>query len=225
MRNNEWMEKFPVIRLNEIARRTKSKAYAKLLVHRLVRAGKLTKAARGAYSAFEDVFSVASNLYFPSYVSGLSASYRNGLTEAIPISITVITGGKHKKIEYKKYVVEFIDSKQLWGYHKEGKDNGVVFAADLEKLLLDAFLHPRQFGNFEEIENAFKNSENIDVEKLKAYLLRLNSNKVYRQVGCLLERHQGTDLSGLMPVNKNYYRLNPFIGKGRKLNKKWRLFE
>ncbi|MDO8553681.1 MAG: hypothetical protein Q7S22_02650 [Candidatus Micrarchaeota archaeon] len=224
MENREWLKKTSVIRLNEISRRVSSKAYAKLLVHRLIKSGKLSKITKGIYSASDDIFSIASNIYFPSYISGLSASYRYGITEVIPIIITIITGKKHKRIEHSGYKIEFIQSKKVWGYHKEGNDNEAVFIADFERLVIDVFFYPKQMGNFDEIENIFKSIEKIDVEKLKGYLKRVKSNKIYRQVGYMLEKYRGLDISNLMKINRNYYQLNPFVKKGKTLDRKWRLY-
>ena len=224
MKEYKWMENQPIVRFNEIARQVANKEYAKLLAYRLIKAGKLSRITRGTYSNSDDIFSIASNLYFPGYLSGLSASYRYGLTEIIPITMSVVTTRKHKTIEYKNYQIEFVKSDEVWGYHKEGKNKDIVFIADLEKLFIDAFLYPEQLGNFEEIKNIFKNAEDIDVERVKSYLKKLKSNKVYRQVGYILEEYRDLDISSLIKINKNYYSLDPFQKKRKALDKKWRLF-
>ena len=77
-------------------------------------------------------------------------------------------------------------------------------------------------GNFDEIINVFKNSKNIEKTKVIEYLNQMNSNKISRQVGYLLEMYQNMDISESVKINKNYYDLNPFE-KGKKINKKWRL--
>lgn len=222
MKDYTWLKKQPIIKFNEIARRVASNAYAKLMVHRLIKAGKLIKISKGYYSASENIFSVASGIYFPSYISGLSVAYMYGTTEIIPITITVVTSKKHKKIYFMNYIIEFVKSKDVWGYHKEGEGNTTMFIADYERSLIDAFLHPAQMGNFDEIENLFKNVDKVDLNRLKSYLQKLKSNKLYRQIGYLLEKHKTIDISGLMKLNKNYYNLNPFE-KGQRTDKKWRL--
>jgi len=222
MKNKDWMFEFPVIHFNEIVRRVKSNEYAKLFIHRMIKQGKIKRVTKGIYTTSNDIFTIASNIHYPGYISFLSASYRFGFTETIPRLISVVTSKKHKSIEFSGYTIEFISMKSPWGYHKEGKGTDVSFVADVEKLMLDAFLKPKSMGNFEEIEILFRRSEKINVEKICSYLKKLNSNKIYRLVGYLLEKHQNLDLSGLFPLDKNYYYLNPFK-KGKKLNKKWRL--
>ncbi|OIO20763.1 hypothetical protein AUJ17_05460 [Candidatus Micrarchaeota archaeon CG1_02_47_40] len=180
--------------------------------------GILHKAARGIYSASEEVFAVASNIHYPSYVSFLSASYLYGFTETIPRIVSIAAAKKYSKIEFKGYTIEFVRMKELWGYKNE---NG-VFLAEPEKLLIDAFLKPKSMGNFEEIERLFGGSLEINAEKLKTYLKKTNSDRVYRCVGYMLEKHRKIDISRLMRIDRNYYELNPFES-GAGINRKWRL--
>jgi len=222
MKEKGWVNRSPVLRFNDVVRRVKSRAYAKVFIHRLIKQGLIKKLSRGLYSASRDVFSIASNIYYPAYLSFLSASYRFGYTETIPVIISVANRRKSKPIEFEGYTIEFIPLKEIWGYHKEGQDTDVVFVADVEKLMIDAFLRPKEMGRFEEILNVFRKAETIDIEKLLSYLKKLGSDKVYRQVGFLLEENKGIDIYGVMPIDRNYYNLNPFK-KGKKLNKKWRL--
>jgi len=88
--------------------------------------------------------------------------------------------------------------------------------------MIDAFLKPECMGNFQEIENVFANAPEPDIEKLRGYLQRLGSERVWRQAGYLLEKHRGIDISGLMEMSRNYYPANPFA-KGSGINRKWRL--
>ncbi|MBI5159497.1 hypothetical protein HY992_05235 [Candidatus Micrarchaeota archaeon] len=223
MKEYGWLEKTPVIKFNEIARRLKSRSYAKVFAHRMMKKGVLKKLIRGVYTASRDVFSVASNIYHPSYISFLSASYLYGFTETIPGRVCIATGKKHAPVEFEGYAIEFEAFEHTWGYHKEKRGEQDVFIVDVEKLLIDAFLKPKAMGNFEEIINVFENSEGINVERLKDYLKKLGSNKIYRQVGCMLEKYKGIDLKGLFPIDKNYYKLNSFENKKGKLDKKWRV--
>ena len=99
MDERKWLLERPVITLNEIARRAGSPAYARLLAHRLVKAGKLIRVAHGAYSASDNIFAIASNLYYPSYISFISASYLHGFTQEIPITVYAATAARHPGAE------------------------------------------------------------------------------------------------------------------------------
>ena len=224
MEKENWIKKHPILRFTDIARRFKSREYARVFVYRMVKKGQLKRIKRGVYTSTENIFSIASNIYYPSYISFLSASYYYGFTEAIPISISTAVPKRHNTINFEGYKLEFIQMNEIWGYHKEGSDEA-VFIADVEKLMLDCFIRPAQMGNFSEIENVFVNNKKIDINKLKQYLKRFNSNKVSRKIGYMLEKHKGIDLSPLIKIDRNYYTLNPFEDrKGKKLDRKWRLF-
>jgi len=218
----EILSNSPIIRFNEICRRVNKEKYAKQLVSRLVKNGKLKRVKKGVYTSCEDIFSIASNIYYPSYISFISASYRFGFTETIPIIIYIVVNKRHKPIKFEGYIIEFVCLKDVFGLHKQGRDKNTVFTADLEKLMIDSFLRPKYMGNFEEITNIFKNSGKVNEKKLRNYLNRTNSNKVYRQVGYLLEKYKKINIYGLFPIDKNYYDLNPFQ-KGKKIDNKWRL--
>ena len=220
MKEQKWMSAKPVLNFIDIARRFTDRGYARLFVHRLIKSKKLKRITKSRYTTSEDIFLIASNLYFPGYISFLSASAYYGYTEIIPQRIYIVTAHDHKKIDFEKYSLYFVKLNPVWGY-KQDKEG--IFIADTEKLLIDVFLKPNYMGNFNEIENIFRNISSIDREKLKNYLKRINSNKIYRQVGYMLEQHQRIDILDLFPINKNYYSLNPFQ-RGKKLNKKWRLF-
>lgn len=225
MKWRDWIGSRTIVRFGEVARRVKSKGYARLLVHRMLKQGILKRLAQGCYSVSNDVFSIASNIYYPGYLSFISASYRYGFTEAIPRTVYVAVPKRRKNIAWEGYDIRFIPLKHIWGYHKEGRDSSTSFIADVEKLMIDAFLYPQAMGNFEEIENVFRKVETVDLERMKEYVKRLDSNRIYRQIGYLLEKYQQISLKGLLPIDKNYYNLNPFQKKrAKKINKKWRLF-
>ena len=219
----EEISKFPTVRFKDIAKRTSSQEYAWTLVHRMVKNGKLKRVAKGVYTASDDAFAIASNIYYPSYISFITASYLYGFTETIPITIYVVTRKPHKKIKIMGYDIEFIRLDSVWGYHKEQKEEHLIFLADVEKLMIDSFLRPEKMGNFTEIENVFKMAEKIDVDKIKEYLKKIDSEMISRKVGYMLERHKGIDISEIVKTDRNYYQLNPFK-KSNKIDKKWRLF-
>ncbi len=223
MKDTSWMNKNPVFTLADAGRRFNRKAYAKLALHRLVKAGRIKRVMNGKYATSKDAFAVSSNLFSPSYVSFLSASCRYGFSEIIPRKISVVTKRRHTAFEYENYLIEFQAMTEVWGYHKEGEGNHLVFLADVEKLMIDAFLKPGEMGNLTEIENVFTHADEFNVDKLRQYLKRLGSEAVYRKVGYMLEKHRGVDIHGLFKPSRNYHQLNPFK-KSKQINKKWRLF-
>jgi len=222
MDERKWLRERPIITINEIARRAGSPDYARLLAHRLVKAGKLIRVAHGAYSSSDNIFAIASNIYYPSYISFISASYLQGLTQAIPVTVYVATVVRHPSVEAMGYTLKFVHLGSIWGYHKERQGEEDVFVADIEKLMIDAFLTPECMGNFQEIENVFSRSPAPDLGRLKEYLQKLGSGRVYRQVGYMLQKHKGIDISGWMAIGRNYCEANPF-SNGKGTVAKWRL--
>jgi len=222
MDERKWLRGRPIITINEIARRAGSPGYARLLAHRLVKAGKLIRVAHGAYSSSDNIFAIASNLYYPSYISFISASYLHGFTQEIPVTVYAATAARHPSAEAMGYALEFVQLGSLWGYHKERQGDEDVFVADIEKLMIDAFLKPECMGNFQEIENVFYQSPAPDLKRLKGYLQKLGSGRVYRQVGHMLQKHKGIDISGWMAIGRNYCEANPF-SKGKVTVPGWRL--
>ncbi len=222
MKTEEFL-KSPTIRFNDIAKRTANREYAWILVHRLVKEGKLKRITKGVYTTSDDIFSIASNIYYPSYISFLAASYLNGFTEAIPRTVSIATAKGHKPVEFAGYLIDFVRLDSIWGYHKEGSGGHTYFIADVEKLMIDSFLRPDRMGNFAEIENVFSMAEGVEEGRMSEYLKKIGSGMLSRKVGYMLEKHRGIDISESIKIDKNYYQLNPFK-KGKTLNKKWRLF-
>ncbi len=222
MKDFEWLHAHPVLSINDAERHFASRAYAKLFLHRQMSNGRLKRVGDGQYSASDDAFSIASNLIPPSYLSFLTASHLYNITQIIPIRLQVACRKKRKKTEFEGYSIDFIPVSMMWGYHKEKRGEDEIFLADFEKLLIDAFDRPKEMGNFEEIEMLFEEERELDVEKLKQYIIRAGSGKIYRQIGYLLEKHRGIDISKTMEIDRNYFQLNPFQ-KGKKKDKKWRL--
>jgi predicted transcriptional regulator of viral defense system len=213
--------KFPVIRFSDIERETKSKEYAWILIHRLTREGKLKRVTKGVYTLSDDVFAISSNIRYPSYISFLTASYLNGFTETIPKTVFIATTKRYRAIDFDGYKIQFIALNSIWGYHKEEEGQHLRFVADNEKLMIDAFLYPNAMGNFNEIENIFKNAE-INQKKLIENLRKINSQSIFRRVGYLLEKYKSIDISNSIKFDRNYCNLDPF-SVGKKLDKKWRL--
>ncbi len=199
--------------------------YARLLVHRLAKKGALVRLGGGRY-CFKgtDVFVVASNMVFPSYVSFLSALRFHGATTQLPSVVSVACAKSKASLNYEGSVVEFakISSKKLFGFRRVRVGNGFAFVADLEKAIVDCSYLPRRGS----ISEAFRaaNAGGFDAGKLAEYALGMESGVVLKRVGFLLEK-LGVDKSAewKSKFSRKYDLLDPtFPRKGVK-NKKWNL--
>lgn len=213
----------PIVRVQDIARIAYcDKEYAKLIINRLKKAKLLKKLRRNAYTTKDDILVIASNITFPSYISFWYASYRLGYTEQIVNTIHIATTRKIKPIDFEGYRLKFIPLKHFFGYKKIKTIEGDIFIVEGEKLLIDAFLKPKECGNLDEIEKIFENSK-ISKEKLVEYLHKLDNQTIIKKVGFTLEKLKGVDISKTFKIDDNYVILDPFLKKWNKINKKWRI--
>lgn len=99
---------------------------------------------------------------------------------------------------------------------------GIFFLVEDEKLLIDAFLRPKECGNFDEIRKIYENAK-ISEKKVVEYLRRVGRQSIIKRVGFLLEEVRGIDLSDKFHLDRNYVILNPFYKKWKRINPKWRV--
>ncbi len=196
--------------------------YAKQIVNRLKKRKLIKRVRRNVYTTKDNIFVIASNIIYPSYVSFWSASYFLGYTEQIVNTIQVATTRRIKPIKFKNYEMKFVPLKHFFGYKKMLTNEGEIFIVEDEKLLIDAFLKPNECGNFDEIEKMFEDAK-ISKEKIIDYLKRTGKQAVIKRVGVLLEKIKGYDISKFFSLDKNYVLLNPFSKKWKKINSKWRV--
>lgn len=217
------LEEKPVFTLNDIQRLERcSREYAWQVAGRLRNRGLIKKVAENVYTVKSDINVIASNLIYPSYISFWYASYYLGFTEQIVNTVQVATTVKKKALEFEKYSIEFISMKHFFGYRKVRTTEGEMFLVENEKLLIDAFLRPKECGNFDEIEKMFERAE-ISKDRMIDYLKRTGVQAVIKRVCFLLEKKKGIDLSGEFKLDNNYAVLNPFVSKWSRLDSKWRV--
>ncbi|MCJ7816353.1 MAG: hypothetical protein MUP55_00715, partial [Candidatus Aenigmarchaeota archaeon] len=198
------------------------RSYAKLMLNRLKKRGLIKKVGRNAYTTKDSIYVIASNITYPSYISFWSASSLLGYTEQIVNTIQVATTRRTDPIRFEGYAIKFIPVKDFFGYKKTITNDGELFMVENEKLLIDAFLKPKECGNFDEIRKIFEGAD-ISEEKLIDYLKRNGRQTVIKRVGFLLEKIKGYDISNYFELDRNYVILNPFSNKWRTVDGKWRV--
>ena len=217
------LEEKPVFRLHDIQRiELCSRQYAILVLNRLAKRGLIKRVAENTYTTKHDINVIASNVTYPSYISFWYASYYMGYTEQIVNTVQVATTARRKSINFERYDIKFIPLEYFFGYRKIRTDEGDIFLAENEKLLIDALLRPKECGNFDEIEKMFENSK-ISEEKMIDYLKKIGVQTLIKRACFLLEKIKNIDLSREFKLDKNYVILNPFSAKITKVNSKWRL--
>jgi len=213
------LKSYPTFKLIDIQRILNSnRNYAKTVVNRLLKQKYILKICSGTYTSSNTIEEISSNIFYPSYISGWYASYYKGYTDQIVNKINIFITFKRNQIKFNNYVIKFIKTKYMFGYNKINN----IFIADDNKLLIDALLYPKEFGNFDEIINLVSKG-NFNKNKIVSYFKMIKKQSIIKKVGYLLESYKQIDISSDFKLNKNYVTLNPFIKKHNKTNTKWRL--
>ncbi len=213
----EKIKSYPIVDRNLLMKHFGySKEYAYLVLQRLKKRAILKKIIKGKYTPIDDIYKIATNIYFPSYISLLTASMLKRATEQIIRTVQVVCN-YNKEVRILNYEIEFIKAKQVFGY--ENKDG--IFIADNEKLLIDMLLYRRHSGNFSETIKIIKGLE-FNIPRLISYLKRICNLSLIKRAGFLLENYRQIDISGNFGIDNNYVRLDVF-GHSNKINSKWRM--
>jgi predicted transcriptional regulator of viral defense system len=197
-------------------------------LQRLKKRGVLRKVTRNKYTTKDNIYVIATNIYTPSYLSFWSAAQYLGYTEQIVQTIFVATTRKRKEISFDNYRIKFVclPKKYFFGFEKMLTEEGPIFVADEEKLLIDALLKPKYMGNFNEI---IKVTEGIKIEKEKivAYLKEAKNVSLMKRVGYMIKKYKhidlASDLKAELRKDKNYILLNPLTEKARQIAAGWGL--
>jgi len=215
----------PVFRIEDVQKITgKNRKYSTLILHRLKERNLIKKITKNRYTTKDEIYLIASNLTYPSYISFWSASAFLGYTEQMPSVIQVAVTKKMKPIEFEGYNIRFIKlpTTEFFGYRNIQSDEGYIFIADNEKLIIDVLNRQKECANPAEIEAIIQNT-NIEHKKIIDYLKLINNPALTKRVGYLLEKIKGIDISNKFELNRNYIIINQFSKKWSKINSKWRV--
>lgn len=221
--------KKPVFSINDACKITgKGKEYTRLFLFRMKKNGKIMEIERGKYGLPANPFSVASNIIFPSYISFFSGLSYYGKTTQMPRIFFVAALESKKSIKLKDYEVKFVKLKQnrFFGYKREEYGGKVVFAGEIEKVILDCLLLPKYCPikeTFFAIENSI-NEKSLNINKLIEYTKKIKSSVLAKRLGYLLELANVNKFEKLKPlINSKYERLNPLLKESKNKNKKWKI--
>ena len=205
----EFVSNMPVFTTKQVSALIGDRRYAKIYLHRLLKRKVITQLKRGFYTVFNDPVIYASHIYYPSYISIWYAFQHYGTTTQLPRLIEVMANKKDSIQE-----IEFIKTKDIWGYKSIRYGNFDIFIADLEKAIIDAVVLERV--PLDEIQSAIRK---CDLEKLEEYTLQTNQSTI-KKIGYVSET-AGYFMKRAFEVvkgNRNYVQF--FAAKG---NNKWRV--
>src|SRR5690606_18052768 len=112
--------------------------YAYNLLTRYKNNNALKQIIKGKYTSKEDIYTIASNIYVPSYISFWTASYLKGYTEQIVTTVQIITTKNKKSIIFMDQKIEFykFSKKLFFGFKKLKTNDGFMFLVEDEKLII-----------------------------------------------------------------------------------------
>jgi predicted transcriptional regulator of viral defense system len=183
--------------------------YAKVYLHRLAARGSVHRLGRGFYTVHGDPMVWATHVWYPSYISLWHAFSHHGVTTQLPALIEVMAARNGSLRP-----VEFIRTRELWGYSAVTHGDFRIFMADLEKAVLDAIVTGRVPGD--DIVAAIGK---CDDGKLERYALKMDVATM-KKTGYLAER-AGMEMARLRKrilSDRNYVRL-----AGAKAGNGWRV--
>ncbi len=210
-----------VFGLNEISRIIeKPKNISAVYANRMVKKGLLFKLEKNKFSVSEDIFVIASQLTFPSYLGLTTSLYLNNELSQIIDKIYVLSPKKKRKMKILGNEVIFIkiNPKIIFGYKKVKKENSYIFISDIEKTIIDCILL-NKYCNTLVILNALKKA---DTKKIEYYLSIIKKESLNRKIGFLLDYLEIEH--SIKKRKKTIYKLNPSRKIKGKYNNKWRMY-
>ena len=222
------LTKYPVFNLKMLSEITeKSREYSKLVVFRLKKENLILEIEKNKYTINEDPIIIASNIIWPSYITGWSALRYHNLTEQLPQTISVASTRTRKKREIKfiNTKIEFtkLRPKYFFGYKKEGYGNFKIFIAEKEKALIDSALLKKV--SFSEIYDILKNNKkNVNFELFVNYLFKIKNKALIKRFGYVMD-FLGLDYYKRLKkfIDYKYIKLDYSLAGNGKKNKKWRI--
>lgn len=186
----ELFRKSPIVSFSSIKKYVNNDEYAKILVHNLIKKGKINKIGKGFYSLYNNP-ELSVFVFKPAYFGLQDALSFHNLweQETLPIIVTsrkVRTGIRN--IMGSNVLVRKIDNKFMFGYEYIQKNNLAYPYSDLEKTLID-LVYFKEYISDDVVENIlFK----IDKTKLRNYLNgydKRTKNKILKIINSVRAHH------------------------------------
>ena len=149
--------------------------YTALYLNRLVKRRKIMRIEKGKYClANANIFEIAANIVYPSYISMLAAFELYGITEQKPLTVDIVTTKRHKSFEFNGYRLLFHTIKKEFFTGVYGMNNRKIICATPEKAIADSiyFNTPGKNYVYEALENGLK-KKMINLKVLRTYLANM----------------------------------------------------
>ncbi len=177
----------PVITTPDAMRITgKKEKYVSLFLSRMVSHRLLNRLERGKYYVpGSDIYALASNIIYPSYVSLLSAFRYHNITTQTITTIDIISAIRHSEIkELDEQKINFINlgASRVFGFYKDAETS--AFVAHIEKAIIDSlYLQNPPYHYIEEaLSNAYKEGR-LDSDRMVYFAQRMDSDILMERLG------------------------------------------
>ena len=151
---------------------------------------KVRRIERGKYYLTDgrgiNIYEIASQVVFPSYVSMFAAFQFYSVTEQFVVKYSVVTLKRHRPITIENNAVEFIkiQKERFFGYKK----NGNAYVATIEKAIVDSlYLSSPPFSYIKEAFAESLRRKIINVDLLVDFALRMKTKATAKRVQALLK--------------------------------------
>ncbi|MGH2638685.1 MAG: type IV toxin-antitoxin system AbiEi family antitoxin domain-containing protein [Rhabdochlamydiaceae bacterium] len=177
-------EEYPVFTINDVRMLLKgrgiSDGYLHLLLHNLLKNGKITRISKGIYTFHDDAAVVGFG--FEPFYYGLEDALRirhlsgQGTNPTVLTTRTVRQGVRQFK--GRNYVVKRIKAEHFFGYDLVKSSGFWLPVSDVEKTVIDTVYFKSQIS----VELWSNLSKKIDTKKLRGYLDRYNDPEFKKEV-------------------------------------------
>lgn len=210
------LQDLPVFSLADAAQIVSGKGYAKKLLKRMLNRREIFRLKRDTYTFHGDPLLTSTFLVKPSYISSVSALSYHKLITQIPKNVFCFTTGKDRTIRFREEI-KFCHTPYFFGFNNEEYDGFSIPVATPEKAIIDSFGRV-PVTVFEEA------ATEINLERIKSYLKKINKSSLLKRVGYLLEKN-GLEIHPFLKnkLNHRYIFYDPLLKKKGKKNKKWKL--
>ncbi|MBN1221988.1 MAG: type IV toxin-antitoxin system AbiEi family antitoxin domain-containing protein [Candidatus Aminicenantes bacterium] len=185
---------------------------------------------KGAEDFIVHDFVIASYLTKPYYISFWSALNYHGLSDQIPKSVFIATKKAKKALAILNTEFVFVQLKNssFTGIEKIEVENQKINISNVNKTVADCLDHPEHSGGIEEVARAiYFNHNELDLNKVKNYSLKMNNVTILKRLGYILEKTvllgKYKDVFKDIPLTKGYSMFDTISKKKGKYNEKWKL--
>jgi len=173
----EFFQKTPIVTTRDIKliiNKHGKKSYTHLLIHNLIRSGRIKRVVKGFYTIHDDPI-VAVFCFKPAYIGLQDALSLHNLWDQ-ESNVVIITAKKVRsgvrQILDSNVLVHMINPRYLFGFELIKYGNFYVPVSDVEKTLID-FVYFKESLSKEVLKEIKKN---IDKKKINIYLKRYPEN-------------------------------------------------